>query len=232
MAAYRKAIEKDASMYQPWYNLGLAHWRQEQRAEAIPLFRKAVELNPGYSPAWYHLAASLRSQNQRAEAAAAARKAVETDPADEDAVKVLAGTLADDGKVYAAYEATRAGAERNPKWLTDARNPVRYNLACYGLRTGLGLGVDVPATCDRPSLRRQALGWFRETIAGWRREYETDPGKNATALHERCDLWLKDADLLVTHSPFLTWLLPAGELSEWAKVWAEVGELRRQTLPR
>ena len=118
-AAYRKAIELDPKLANPWNGLGnmlVGHLGRPAEAEAA--YRKAIELDPKWAYPWNNLGKVLQDHLGRpAEAEAAYRKAIELDPKDAFPWNNLGTVLQDHlGRPAEAEAAYRKAIELDQKY--------------------------------------------------------------------------------------------------------------------
>ena len=74
-------------------------------------------------------------------------------------------------------------------------------------------------------LRHQALDWLRADRAAWQKTLEGNRSKAATAVRQKMQHWLQDADFAGVRGPQALAKLPEAERSAWRKLWADVEEL-------
>ncbi|MBY0495783.1 MAG: tetratricopeptide repeat protein [Cyanobacteria bacterium] len=87
-AAYRQAIETDASSSFAWDGLGLVLQRRRQRDEARAAFERAVQLNPANATAWVHLGLAYEFLNDPPAALNAYRQALSITPQRREAIEL------------------------------------------------------------------------------------------------------------------------------------------------
>ncbi len=74
------AVERDASHYDAWYNLGLVHFFRDRFTDAVDCFRRVLAISADNHPAWFQLARALEKLGHSDEALDAYRAAVRTSP--------------------------------------------------------------------------------------------------------------------------------------------------------
>jgi superkiller protein 3 len=119
-----------------WYEMGVAHRRQGDLAEAISDFAEAVRFDPDHGKAWFCLAALYRATRRLDDALQALKEVVRIKPALTVAWRDLAAIHALRGHHQKAITALRMVIEREPDnaaaWLALGR-------ACIGLENTEGL---------------------------------------------------------------------------------------------
>src|SRR5262249_10613410 len=124
-------------------------------------------------------------------------------------------------KLYAAAARLYAAAfAADPKVASDHR----YNAACAAALAGCCQGQDAKnlneKECGR--LRRQALVWLGDELAGWRKLLEQQPEKTRAALARQMQHWLADADFAGVRAEAALGKLPEAERKDWRQLWADV----------
>jgi Flp pilus assembly protein TadD len=124
----------DPNSAEGWFELGKAHYKANQYAQAAAAFQKAVELDPTYQAAYANLGATYHRQNRLDLAAAQYEKALELKPDDGEVVYNLAA-------VY-LQQATRGG-QPDPKLLQKAIDQLNRarELSPNAAEPYFGLGV-------------------------------------------------------------------------------------------
>jgi tetratricopeptide (TPR) repeat protein len=84
IAAYRRAIEIDASSARAHHNLGNVYFRRGDYVAAEQAYARALELDPSYLLAAFHHGWTLRQINRAAEAEAAFRHCLELPAREQD----------------------------------------------------------------------------------------------------------------------------------------------------
>jgi tetratricopeptide (TPR) repeat protein len=232
IAAYRKVIAMapgHADLANFW--MGEALSKKKDWAAAIVAYREAIRLLPRgsqyLSTAHVNLGAALIAAGREAEADAAFRESLRLQPDDPQGLKSLGGALADAGRPAEALRRTRAALGRNPAWAEDPRNDLRYSAAGFAMNCADGKGTDVPPPSERPAYRAQALDLLTAELAAIRKLTVTD----GAFVHQHMAHWLGDKDLQSGRDPKAVERLPQDERAAWAKLWANVRELRDATAP-
>jgi tetratricopeptide (TPR) repeat protein len=229
IACYKEAIRLEPTLVSAHYNLGNTLGGKNDAEAAIACYREAIRLDPKFAPAHTTLGIFLDRKGDKDGAAAAYREAIRLDPTDLLAHNFLAGLLARRGEPGAALELLRQGARANPGWLADPASGVRYNSACFACLAAAGRGKDAPPPAERPALRKQARDWLAADLAAWRERVAANPAKYRTVAHGQTAHWLTDPDLRSVREPSDLEKLPDEERGRWAKLWAEVRDLRDAT---
>jgi tetratricopeptide (TPR) repeat protein len=231
IAAYREAIRLDPKNARAHANLGLALLQNRDEDGAIAACREAIRLDPELSPAHHNLGNALRAKKDVGGAISAYKEAVRLKTNFPPTYTSLAGLLARRGEPRAALDVLRQGARVNPAWLTDPATSFRYDSACFACLAAAGKGRDSPPPGERPTLRREALGWLTAELEVWRKRLTADPARNRTTVHRQMAHWLTDADLASVRDPAELAKFPLDERVGWAKLWTAVRDLRDATAP-
>ena len=91
-----------------------------------------------------------------------------------------------------------------------------------------GKGTDVPPPSERPAYRGQALDLLTAELAAIRKLTVAD----RAFVHRTVQYWLGDKDLASVRDPKALEQLPQDERDAWAKLWADVRDLRDRTAPQ
>jgi serine/threonine protein kinase/tetratricopeptide (TPR) repeat protein len=229
IACYKEALRLDPKEARTHYNLGNTLGGKDDADGAIACYKEAIRLDPKYAAPYTTLGIFLARKGDRDGAAAAYREAIRLDPADLLAHNFLAGLLARRGDPRAALELLRQGARANPGWLADPASGVRYNSACFACLAAATKGADAPPPDARPALRKEALDWLTADLTAWRERLAANPAKHRTVVHDQMAQWLTDPDLRSVREQAELANLPVEERAGWAKLWAEVRDLRDAT---
>jgi Flp pilus assembly protein TadD len=116
--------------------------------------------------------------------------------------------------------------ERNPAQAEHPQTVDRYNAACAAARAAAEPG---PADV-RAAYRKQALDWLRADLAARAARAKTAEERAAARQFLR-ETVRPDPDLAGVRSPWYLAVLPAGERTEWVKLWAEVDALEKSLAP-
>jgi tetratricopeptide (TPR) repeat protein len=229
IAAYRKVVSLAPLGYDSVANLliGNALSKKGDWAGAIPAFREAIRL--GLPTAYLGLGAALIAAGREAEADDVSREALrlKLKPDEPSWLASLGRALATAGKPAEALRMTRANLGRNPAWAEDPRNSLRYSAACFAMNCADGKGTDAPPPSERPAYRRQALDLLTAELAAIRKLTVTD----GAFVHQQMAHWLGDKYLASVRDPQAVERLPPEERAAWAKLWANVRELRYAASP-
>jgi tetratricopeptide (TPR) repeat protein/transglutaminase-like putative cysteine protease len=112
--ALDKDKDKDSTIKDGWYDLGLAYAAANNHAEAIAAFRKQLEQDPNHQHANLDLAIELQQTGKTTEAVAAYRKQLEATPYDKSTHKNLGLLLAQLNKDADARTELEAAAALPP----------------------------------------------------------------------------------------------------------------------
>ncbi|MGA7635130.1 MAG: DUF3857 domain-containing protein [Terriglobales bacterium] len=112
--ALDKDKDKDSTIKDGWYDLGLAYAAANNHAEAIAAFRKQLEQDPNHQHANLDLAIELQQTGKTTEAVAAYRKQLEATPYDKSTHKNLGLLLAQLNKDADAHTELEAAAALPP----------------------------------------------------------------------------------------------------------------------
>jgi transglutaminase-like putative cysteine protease/tetratricopeptide (TPR) repeat protein len=110
----KRATDKDSTIKDGWYDLGLAYAAANNHAEAIAAFRKQLEQDPNHQHANLDLAIELQQTGKNTEAIAAYRKQLEATPYDKSTHKNLGLLLAQLNKDADARTELEAAAALPP----------------------------------------------------------------------------------------------------------------------
>ena len=110
----KRAVDKDSTIKDGWYDLGLAYAAANHHAEAIAAFRKQLEQDPNHQHANLDLAIELQQTGKTTEAIAAYRKQLEATPYDKSTHKNLGLLLAQLNKDADARTELEAAAALPP----------------------------------------------------------------------------------------------------------------------
>lgn len=80
IAAYKKAIEIEENLFQPWYDMGNSFNALGKTNEAIEAYQKSIEINPYFIPAYNNLSRIFVDQKKTDEAVTLLQKANEKNP--------------------------------------------------------------------------------------------------------------------------------------------------------
>ena len=85
---------------------------------------------------------------------------------------------------------------------------------------GQGAGVTVLSPDQKAELRAQALAWLRQTLDGWREEFNTSrvPSKARQDLQR----WQRTGNLASVRDPQALEKLPGAERAQWQTLWGDV----------
>lgn len=140
-AAFRRAIEADASSHVAYSKLGVVLAQQRRLDEAEQAFARAVRLNPRYAPAWSNLGNVYRETGRTQEALDAYQRAIAADPDYWIAHQNLGGLYKQLGRTGEAIAALRRATRLSLK------AAVRPSQAGGGRRVGcLGTAVMLALT--------------------------------------------------------------------------------------
>ena len=128
------AAPADPNSAEGWFELGKAHYKANEYAQAVAAFQKVVELDPTYEAAYANLGAAYHRQNRLDLAAAQYEKALQLKPDDGEVVYNLAA-------VY-LQQATQGG-QPDPKLLQRAIDQLNHarELSPNAAEPYFGLGV-------------------------------------------------------------------------------------------
>ncbi len=110
----KRATDRDSTLKEGWYDLGLAYAAANDHAEAIVAFRKQLDQSPNHQHANLDLAIELQQTGKTAEAIAAYRKQLEATPYDKATHKNLGLLLAQLNKDAEARTELEAAAALPP----------------------------------------------------------------------------------------------------------------------
>jgi tetratricopeptide (TPR) repeat protein/transglutaminase-like putative cysteine protease len=110
----KRAVDKDSTIKDGWYDLGLAYAATNNHTEAIAAFRKQLEQDPNHQHANLDLAIELQQTGKTNEAIAAYRKQLEATPYDKSTHKNLGLLLAQINKDADARTELEAAAALPP----------------------------------------------------------------------------------------------------------------------
>ncbi|HSZ61344.1 MAG TPA: DUF3857 domain-containing protein [Terriglobales bacterium] len=110
----KRAADKDSTIKDAWYDLGLAYAAANNHSEAIAAFRKQLEQDPNHQHANLDLALELQQTGKTTEAIAAYRKQLEATPYDKQTHKNLGLLLAQLNKDAEARTELEAAAALPP----------------------------------------------------------------------------------------------------------------------
>jgi serine/threonine protein kinase/tetratricopeptide (TPR) repeat protein len=229
IASGKEAIRLNPKFAGSHINLGNALLAKGDLDGAIASYKEAIRLDAKFAPAFTTLGLLLARKPDLDGAAAAYREAIRLDRTDVHAHNFLAALLSRRGEPLAALDLLRRGTQANPGWLGNPTNGIRYNLACFACLAAAGRGADAPPPAERPALRKEALDWLIADLAAWRKQLAADPAKYRALVHGTMFHWLTDADLESVRAQVELEKLPPQEQDVWAKLWAEVRELRAAT---
>jgi hypothetical protein len=80
----------------------------------------------------------------------------------------------------------------------------------------------------RLMLRREALGWLRESLAQHAKQAEQPEAAARQAVCEWMRRWQQDADLAPVRDPAALEKLPEDERAAWRALWADVDALLKK----
>jgi serine/threonine-protein kinase len=103
----------------------------------------------------------------------------------------------------------------------------RDNAACCAVQAASGHGRDslLLNAAEQTSLRRQALRWLRDDLAGWTRRAERNTPEDRTDVEKILTTWETDAELADVRDDAALARLSEEERAEWRKFWQEVKAL-------
>jgi serine/threonine-protein kinase len=130
---------------------------------------------------------------------------------------------------YAAAARRYAGAfAANASFADDSNTGHRYNAACAAALAGCGRGEDAGSLDEkeRARWRRQAQDWLRADLVMHAKHLESSNSPDRTAVQQRMQHWLADADLDGVRGAEAIAKLPTEEREGWTKLWADVEALR------
>ncbi|HKB34985.1 MAG TPA: tetratricopeptide repeat protein, partial [Gemmataceae bacterium] len=235
IAVYRKVISR-FPVYGGYANLqmGNALSKKEDWSGAIAAFREAIRLlseqQQSYlTSAYENLCAALIASGRPAEVDDVFREALRLKlmPDEPSGLASLGRALVTAGGPAEALRRSLAALRQNPAWAEDPRNHLRYNAARFAMNCVDGKGKDVPPPSERPAYLRQALDLLTAELVAIRKLAATD----AAFVHRTVAYWLVDEDLQPARDPKVVERLPQDERDAWAKLWADVRDLRDRTRP-
>src|SRR5262249_45147269 len=119
-----------------------------------------------------------------------------------------------------------------PKLADDLKFPHhRYNAACYAALAAAGKGEDAATLPEkeRAGLRRQALDWLQAELAAAASRVEKGQPHDLAGVQHWLSHWKNDSDLVSLHDKDALAALPEAERAAFAKLWADVDALLRET---
>lgn len=153
-AAYRKAIELDATLAEAHFNLGNVLCELNESAAALDAYRQAIAVRPDFFEAYFNLADTLAENGRLDEAAAMYRKAAEIRPQLSDAHNNLGTVLIElgdfDGAIASLQTAVSADPESGEAYAnlgTALKHAGRMDEAVVALQHAAKL---LPGTADAP----------------------------------------------------------------------------------
>ncbi|MDR7481631.1 MAG: tetratricopeptide repeat protein [Armatimonadota bacterium] len=151
-AAFRRAIEAEASSHVAYSKLGVVLARQRRLDEAEQAFARAVSLNPRYAPAWSNLGNVYRETGRVQEALDAYQRAIAADPDYWIAHQNLGGLYKQLGRTGEAIASLRRAtrlslkATVRPSRSGDGRRAGCLGMVVMLMVTLVGLGILVAAS--------------------------------------------------------------------------------------
>jgi hypothetical protein len=107
----------------------------------------------------------------------------------------------------------------------------RYNAACAAALAAAGQGVDADNldAKEKSRLRKQALGWLRDSLKQHAQQLKDADAKTRQAVQQTLQHWQKDTDLASVRGKEALAKLPEAERAAWQQLWAEVETLLKKT---
>lgn len=179
IALLTKVVAEDPEVIDAWFNLGNAHFRAGQHAEAITYFRRALTLKPDYDLALINMANAYRAQGQDDEALTGYEHYLRVDPKNAWVHYQAGEILLDRGELDRATSYFQAALAIDPK-VASARVALGAVAVARGdlataereIRDALAARADVRLAHFNLGVLAESRGDMTGALAAYRREFE------------------------------------------------------------
>jgi serine/threonine-protein kinase len=227
--AWRRSVRLQPKQPNIWYWIARAERSRGRRDEAAQAFGKVRELYPPGSPRAWEAEQFLKGNDVHRRFAGVL--AGSDRPADA-AEGIWFAQECQTKKLYRAAARLYAGAfAADPKLADDLRAGYRYDAACFAALAAAGQGEDAAKldATERGRLRRQALDCLRADLTLRIRQLQGGTATDRAAVRQALRHWQQDNDLAGIRDQVALAKLPAEERATFAKLWADVAALLKQT---
>jgi tetratricopeptide (TPR) repeat protein len=217
---FEEAARLDPKFARPHNNLGLVWARRGDRPKAAAEFTRAAELDPKWDLPRANLGDLWLRAGDPDRALPEYREAVRLNPNAPGHRVRLAQALGARGEYTAAMNGLKRALVERPGWEHDPATAVRFYLAVYAVRSGLGHGADPVPPEERAALRQRARSWLRAECELRKRLLP------AATYRAQMGQLLAEPHLAWVRHPLLLAAVPADEAAEWRAFWDEVRRAR------
>jgi tetratricopeptide (TPR) repeat protein len=227
-AAAASALRPDSARFHS--DVGDYYLALGANESAVVACRRAIALDPDGTYWAYLVMGSALEKLQDLDGAAAAYREAHRRYPDLEPPRALLGlvsTLTAAGRHAEVLAELLVVFRRHPGWTNQTGMGLRYFAARAANLCADGKGVDPPPPAECPACRKQALDFLTAELAVVRRV----AARNPASAYRRAWEWLQDGHMATVRDPAGLAALPAEERDAWARLWADVRDLRDRTAP-
>jgi tetratricopeptide (TPR) repeat protein len=233
IARYRQAIALDP-IFPTHGALGMALLEKGQYAEARAALRDCLKLLPKGHPAQNY----VQQQLQRTESILVMegnlssfleKGRVPDQP--QELVNLIDWCRTNKHYHAAAAKLYQHAFSAHPAWADDMNRGLRYQAACSAALAAADQGKDPDKLTaeDKTKLRAQALTWLQADLQQWSKLFQARDLKALPGLLTRLPAWPQEAAFAPFRDTKEQAKVPADEQKEWARLWADVDQLAKQS---